>query len=103
METAHFLKEGTLLSLSEQQLVDCSRLYGNEGCNGGEIYQAFEYAMNNAVTTEDKYPYTAEDDTCQKSIEGVVKLSTFDRVLDLASQFKAHLKENTISVAVQAD
>ena len=58
MEGAHFNATGKLVSLSEQNLVDCSQAEGNEGCNGGWPVWAYSYILkNNGIDTEAGYPY----------------------------------------------
>jgi C1A family cysteine protease len=69
MESAYaiFSKDKTLLNLSEQELVDCSGDYGNQGCNGGIMSAGFAYIADHGIHEEDAYPYRGVDQTCKAS------------------------------------
>lgn len=60
------IKTGQLVSLSEQELVDCEK--DNEGCNGGLMENAYEFIKKEGgITTERLYPYSAKDEKCDSS------------------------------------
>ena len=71
LESAYSIYKGIKnLDLSEQELVDCSRSYGNGGCNGGWMHQAYNYILAKKVNLEYKYPYRARDQACNTSLSG---------------------------------
>ncbi|XP_075759176.1 procathepsin L-like [Pelodiscus sinensis] len=62
LEGLVFKKMGKLVSLSEQNLMDCSRRLGNSGCHGGYITRAFQYVRDNGgINSELVYPYLEKD------------------------------------------
>jgi len=65
IESQWFLAGHTLTSLSPQQIVDCDKGRGDDGCNGGDTPTAYQYVIAaGGMDTMDSYPYTAEDDKC---------------------------------------
>ena len=107
VEGATFIANGTLFSLSEQQLVDCAGSTGNQGCNGGLMDDAFQYIHNNGgITTEANYPYTAADGVCSTTKEAQV-VATVATYTDVPANSDAALMnaiaQQPVSVAVEAD
>jgi hypothetical protein len=73
---------GELISLSEQELVNCDTSY-NEGCNGGLMDYAFEFIINNGgIDSEEDYPYSGLDGTCDtyRKNAKVVSIDSYEDV-----------------------
>ena len=105
VEGAHFLANKTLVSLSEQQLVDCSGPEGNQGCNGGLMDYAFQYIIDNdGITSESIYPYTAADGTCHAKTTPYATISSFvDVTPNSDTALMTAIAQQPVSVAVEAD
>eukprot|EP00919_Chromeraceae_sp_WS-2016_P026194 GHVR01061947.1.p1 GENE.GHVR01061947.1~~GHVR01061947.1.p1 ORF type:complete len:365 (+),score=75.15 GHVR01061947.1:46-1140(+) len=70
IEGARCVSGNPLVSLSEQQLVDCAGEEGAEGCDGGNAEEGMEAVINEeGVCTEDEYVYAAENATCSLTDE----------------------------------
>jgi hypothetical protein len=105
-EGAVFLKYNHLTSLSEQELVDCAGSYGNDGCNGGLMDNAFKYVEANGLCTEAAYPYTGKDGTCKKTsctASTNSKITGFKDVTHTENALGSALDSTPISIAIEAD
>lgn len=111
MEGAWAVAKGQLISLSEQQLVDCSKKYGNLGCKGGFMDNAFSYAIDYGMCSEMEYPYTASGGTCNTGCKPVTSLSSLsvdiNACMDVPANNQLALKEavarGPVSIAIEAD
>ncbi|CAE5959534.1 unnamed protein product [Arabidopsis arenosa] len=96
---------GDLITLSEQELVDCDTSY-NEGCNGGLMDYAFEFIIKNGgIDTDKDYPYKGVDGTCDQ-IRKNAKVVTIDSYEDVPTYSEDSLKKavahQPVSVAIEA-
>jgi KDEL-tailed cysteine endopeptidase len=101
LEGAIQIATGKLISLSEQQLVDC--VSNDNGCDGGAMDDAFEYVREHGICTETQEPYIAKTETCVTCDSHI----TFNTCVDITSSNQLLLKEavsrNPVSIGIQAD
>ncbi|TKY59169.1 Senescence-specific cysteine protease SAG12 [Spatholobus suberectus] len=70
------IKTGKLISLSEQQLIDCA---SNDGCHAEPVHKAYEYIQSHGIASEAEYPYEGKDGTCNNNgtVNPVAKISGY--------------------------
>ncbi|XP_013865872.1 pro-cathepsin H [Austrofundulus limnaeus] len=121
LESVNAIATGKLISLSEQQLLDCSSSFNNSGCLGGLPSHSFEYIKyNKGLMTEEDYPYKGFVGTCKfesqltavfvqdvvnitcndekAMVDAVARLNPITVSFDVTSDFK-HYKDGVYSSA----
>ncbi|KAH9496405.1 hypothetical protein Btru_012554 [Bulinus truncatus] len=105
LEGQHYKATQNLVSLSESNLVDCSSKWGNDGCNGGWMTQAFQYVIDNkGIDSEACYPYEAVKRTCSFSTSCIgATISSFKTVPVSESSLQVAVATvGPVSVAIDA-
>ncbi|WIA41578.1 hypothetical protein OEZ86_008942 [Tetradesmus obliquus] len=109
IEGINAIVTGELVSLSEQELVDCDTKK-DHGCGGGLMDFAFEYVTKErGIHAEQDYPYTATDGECRRdelqlnarpvvTIDGYEDVPQYDEVA-----LKKAVSKQPVSVAIEAD
>lgn len=103
LEGAWMLHTGAQISLAEQQLIDCSTSFGDNGCNGGMMDDAFGYAIEYGMCTEENDPYQAKQGTCTKCTPSTHFETCYDVEPNNEVALLAALHNGPVSVAIEAD
>nr|XP_018904484.1 PREDICTED: cathepsin L1-like isoform X1 [Bemisia tabaci]XP_018904485.1 PREDICTED: cathepsin L1-like isoform X1 [Bemisia tabaci]XP_018904486.1 PREDICTED: cathepsin L1-like isoform X1 [Bemisia tabaci] len=97
LEGQIFRKTGVLTNISEQNLIDCSGNYGNVGCRGGLMTQAFKYVKDNGgVESEAAYPYEGGEKRCRYVRNGSV--ATDSGYMNIKNEDEEHVKAAVATV-----
>lgn len=108
LEGAWKISQGQLVSLSEEEFVQCDT--GSNGCGGGSMQQAFDWAKTQSLCTEASYPYTSGGGTggschqtgCSVGIpQGGV--TGYRSVGQTEQALMSALNQQPVSIAVEAD
>lgn len=106
LEGQHFRKTGKLISLSEQNLIDCTNPHGYSKCSGRSRHDAFEWIKDHGgIETEKSYPYKGVGGSCK--YERKYAAATLRKYVDIRKGDEKKLQEaiatiGPISIAVDA-
>ncbi|KAL2453274.1 Cysteine proteinases superfamily protein [Abeliophyllum distichum] len=106
VEGINKIKTGKLVSLSEQELIDCDYNTGNQGCEGGYMEKAFAFIKKiGGITTEHDYPYVGKNNKCKttEEKERAVKISSYKAIPSGSEEaLLAAVAKQPVSVAIDA-
>lgn len=107
VEGVNFIKTGSLVSVSEEELVSCSTK-GNAGCDGGQMDNALDWIVRNGgIDSEDDWPYDAEKGRCGWFAKKFRRPVRIDGFTDVPPEDEDALEKavamQPVSVAIEAD
>lgn len=105
VEGAYFVASGELVSLSEEELVQCDDV--DSGCQGGLMDSGFKFVEEQGLCKESDYPYTSgtgDRGSCKKGCSAAVEVTSFQDVPggDEDALLQA-VAQQPVSVAIEAD
>ncbi|EER06957.1 cathepsin L, putative [Perkinsus marinus ATCC 50983] len=83
-----------VVPFSVQQIVDCSRAYKNEGCDGGTAKWSYLYTKDSGIVRARSYPYKAKVGACKNSVARdpnlkCLKYGVIDRIVNVPAANEA--------------
>lgn len=76
MEGQNAILHKNLVSLSEQQFIDCDTEEG--GCDGGDMGRAFHFFENKPLYTEKSYSYKGKTGSCSKGVDSKIRIKSYE-------------------------
>ncbi|CAD8177220.1 unnamed protein product [Paramecium octaurelia] len=96
------IKFGLETTLSEQDMLDCSGPYGNQGCSGGWMDSGFEYVRDHGIANGSTYPYVGKDQTCRTTVNRDFKYVTGFVDVDGCDGLQTAILDQAISIGIDA-
>ncbi|KAL3671414.1 hypothetical protein V7S43_003340 [Phytophthora oleae] len=105
LEGALFAQQKKIFNMSQQNLLDCSWDYGNNACDGGLDYQAYEWIMANGglETTTTYGSYRNAPDYCHFNVDNAIgRMKGFVNVTSVQALNDALATVGPLSVSIDA-
>ena len=102
LEGLHKIASGHLLNLSEQELVDCSNVNGNQGCNGGMADRAMEWVVQHGIMTQAAYPYAGRVGSCKLHSAPAMHIGAVKTVATDANSLMQAVAKQPVAVLIDA-